>query len=194
MIPKRLPLHRRSIVRWLGVIVFLVAVLTPAGEALARRHPRSQFRGEPKIASGRVIAVSDGDTFVLRSPDGENLRVRVAEIDCPELHQEFGQKARSYTASLVLERRVSIRPIDRDRYDRIVARVRLPDGRDLSEALVKAGLAWWYRAHSKDETLHRLEEEARAAKRGLWSDHDPVPPWIYRRTRPLFDGVPPGRD
>jgi endonuclease YncB( thermonuclease family) len=47
----------------------------------------------------------------------------------------------------------------------------LPDGRSLNQELVTAGMAWWYRQYAKDDaSLATLEAEAKAAKRGLWSD------------------------
>jgi len=33
----------------------------------------------------------------------------------------------------------------------------------------------------KDLALEQSEQEAKEAKRGLWSDPDPIPPWLYRR-------------
>ncbi|NQT17374.1 MAG: thermonuclease family protein [Planctomycetes bacterium] len=51
----------------------------------------------------------------------------------------------------------------------------------LSIELVRNGLAWWYRKYApKDKQLATLEEEAREAKRGLWADATPVPPWEWR--------------
>ena len=70
----------------------------------------------------------------------------------------------------------------RVRYGRTVAVVILPDGRSLNAELVRAGLAWWYRRYAPDdETLERLEREAREARRGLWGDPEPIPPWEWRR-------------
>ena len=34
-----------------------------------------------------------------------------------------------------------------------------------------------------DALVVRAEEDAREAKRGLWADTEPVPPWEWRRTR-----------
>ena len=60
----------------------------------------------------------------------------------------------------------------------------LPDGRNLNRELVNAGLAWWYRQYARnDRELERMEAEARKAKRGLWADLNPVPPWEWRRSK-----------
>ena len=68
-----------------------------------------------------------------------------------------------------------------DRYWRIVVDAILPDGRNLNYEIVKAGFAWWFREHTPgDMQLETLELEARAAKRGLWADPNPVPTWEYR--------------
>src|SRR3989442_15011768 len=45
-----------------------------------------------------------------------------------------------------------------------------PDSRVLNRELGAAGLAWWYRQYSKDESLGKLEGEDRATRRGLWAD------------------------
>ncbi len=60
----------------------------------------------------------------------------------------------------------------------------VPDGRALNRELVTAGFAWWYRRYAPDnEPLKQLEAEARQAKRGLWADPHPVPPWQWRVKR-----------
>jgi hypothetical protein len=55
-------------------------------------------------------------------------------------------------------------------------------GRSLYHELVRSGSAWWYKSFApKDATLAGLESEARAVRRGLWSQSDPVPTWDWRR-------------
>ncbi len=73
--------------------------------------------------------------------------------------------------------------VDRDRYGRTVGVVLLPDGRSLNHELVRAGLAWMYRRYTDDQSLSDLEEEARVARRGLWADRNPNPPWEWRIAR-----------
>ncbi|MEO8596439.1 MAG: hypothetical protein ABI759_24180 [Candidatus Solibacter sp.] len=47
---------------------------------------------------------------------------------------------------------------------------------------MRAGTAWWYRQHAKrDAVLPVLEQEAQAARRGLWVDASPVAPWDWRK-------------
>ena len=116
----------------------------------------------PAVAefAGRVVGVSDGDTItVLR--DRTQVRIRLYGIDCPETGQDFGFRAKQFTAELAFGKVVKVVPRDRDRYGRIVAEVVLPDGRVLNDELVKAGLAWWYRQHAQNiGTLPQLEAES----------------------------------
>ena len=68
------------------------------------------------------------------------------------------------------------------RYGRIVGEVMLPDGSSLNKELVYVGLAWWYRKYApNDRTLKALEAGAREARRGLWADKNPIPPWEWRK-------------
>jgi hypothetical protein len=47
------------------------------------------------------------------------------------------------------------------------------------ELLNKHGLT----AHQSQNLLERLEQQARDAKRRLWADPAPIPPWVYRKVR-----------
>ena len=132
--------------------------------------------------TGRVVSVSDGDTItVIHYGGGE--RIRLNGIDCPEKGQPFGNTARRFTSALVFGKEVTVQAKNTDQYGRTVADVILSDGRSLNRELVVAGLAWWYRKYSKDESLGQLEKEARAARRGLWADPEPDPPWKWRKRR-----------
>ena len=132
-----------------------------------------------KTFSGEVVGVTDGDTIsVMRG--GQAVRVRLDGIDCPEAKQDFSQRARQLTSSLVFGKVVTVNVLDVDRYGRLVGRV-LVDGTDLSVALVQQGLAWHYTQYSNDPVLANAEVAARAARIGIWSQPSAIPPWDFRR-------------
>lgn len=130
--------------------------------------------------SGKCVKVLDGDTIeVMHGNTAE--RIRLDGIDCPEKSQDFGKRAKEFTAQQTYGQNVTILTHNADRYGRTIGRVILPDGRDLNAELVRKGLAWWYRRYSSDTALAELEQNARRTKVGLWSISDPTPPWLYRR-------------
>ena len=138
-------------------------------------------RGEkPRVFEGECVVVHDGDTISVLV-GRKQVKVRLEGIDCPELGQDFGTRARQYTSTECFGKTVSVEPRYHDRYGRTVARVRV-GGRDLSVMLVEAGLAWHYVAHSSDPELATAQLNAQKAHRGLWSMRSPTPPWQWRRT------------
>ena len=59
-------------------------------------------------------------------------------------------------------------------------------GTHVNHALVKEGWCWWYRKYAPGEMeLERLEKEAREARKGMWTDLQPVPQWEWRKRKPL---------
>jgi micrococcal nuclease len=128
--------------------------------------------------SGRVVAVKDGDTIeVLHSLKAE--RIRLADIDCPEMGQPFGNRAKQLTGSLVFGKEVLIKATGKDRYGRTIGEI-FVDGMSVGEELVKNGAAWWYQKYSSNSKLSELEREARYRKCGLWVENNPIAPWDWR--------------
>lgn len=126
-----------------------------------------------------VVAISDGDTLKVRCHDAEQSTVRIEKIDAPEKGQPWGERSRQALAALCFRQSAELRPAGRDRYGRMLASVSC-GGVDAGSEQVRAGLAWAYRAYRPGAGLLQLEEEARAARRGLWADPKPVPPWEWR--------------
>ncbi|MBZ0168584.1 hypothetical protein MELA_02647 [Candidatus Methylomirabilis lanthanidiphila] len=61
---------------------------------------------------------------------------------------------------------------------------------DVNAEQVRQGMAWVYRRYVRDKSLFTIEQEAREARRGLWVDPHPVPPWEYRHGgREIFKDV-----
>lgn len=149
--------------------------------------------------SGRVVAVSDGDTLTVLTVTKEQIKVRVNGIDAPEKAQPFGQASKQNLSRLVFGRTVTVESNKRDRYGRTVAKV-LVDGLDVGLEQVKAGLAWHFKEYEREQSPEdrrayaEAEAEARQARRGLWQDPAPVPPWQFRhpeRAQPQAKTAPP---
>ena len=136
--------------------------------------------------SGRVVAVHDGDTITVLDTNRTQHKIRLAGIDAPELKQAFGSRSKQNLSRWIYNRQVIVDWNKHDRYGRMLGVV-LADGHDVNLEQVRAGMAWWYRQYAKEQTpddrqlYERAENEARAAKRGLWVDANPVPPWKWRK-------------
>lgn len=134
-----------------------------------------------------VVAVSDGDTLTARCgrPGAyQQLKVRVAAIDAPELGQAHGQASRRQLVQLCMGERARIDPVERDRYGRTVAHVRCGDT-DVASEQVRTGMAWVYSRYAGSRPqLAPLERRARAGSVGLWAQRRPLPPWTYRHRYP----------
>jgi endonuclease YncB( thermonuclease family) len=148
----------------------------------------------------RVVGVSDGDTLTV-AYERASVKIRLQGVDSPETKQPFGERAKQFASTLLLGKSVTVKPVTQDGYGRVVAEVLVPQTEvveihrgaqieerkvrvltDAGEELVKAGLAWWYRPHAPRGTrLAELEADAKRAKRGLWADPNPTPPWEWRR-------------
>jgi len=138
--------------------------------------------------TGKVIGVADGDTITVLDSSKQQHKIRLAGIDAPEKGQAFGFRSKENLARWVYDRDAIIVGNKTDRYGRLVAKV-IVDGHDAGLEQVRAGLAWWYRAYAKEQTLddreiyELAEKEAREQKLRLWRDPNPVPPWEWRRQR-----------
>ncbi len=135
-----------------------------------------------KPLSGKVVYVSDGDTFHLKPEEGKKIKIRVADIDCPERTQPFGLVAKAFVVEEIANSVVVAIIKDRDRYGREIAYIRYR-GKDLSEELLKNGLAWHYKKYSDSLLFTDLEEEAREKMIGLWGQKEPVAPWDHRQSK-----------
>lgn len=130
----------------------------------------------------QVIGIGDGDTITVLV-DKTSIKVRIAEIDAPESKQAFGTRSKQSLSDLCYRVIAEVEEVSRDRYGRTVARVNCR-GQDVATSQVRSGMAWVYDRYSRpDSPLYALQAEARAARRGLWADGAPIPPWEWRRAR-----------
>lgn len=157
--------------------------------------------GGPALAatlSGRVVGVTDGDTLVVLDTQRATHRVRLAGIDAPEKHQAHADRAHQQLALMAHGRAVAVHFDHKDRYGRLLGQVWV-NGKDINLALLEGGWAWHYIAYASEQSptdrkrYAEAEQDARAARRGLWSAPHPTAPWVFRGTqrRPGQTSTPP---
>lgn len=136
----------------------------------------------------RVAHYVDGDTIVV-DMNGHNETIRFIGIDTPETHkpntpvQCYGPAAAAHTKAVIASAGGSVRlssdklSTNRDRYNRLLRYVYLPDGTDVNQLNVEQGYAFYYPyfPFSKSDQFAKAERAAQAAKRGLWRNCHPTP-------------------
>ena len=150
-------------------------ILMLLGLALALTEPTAAGAG----FTARVVTVHEGDRLTIYH-DGRKEMIDLKGIDCPELKQPYGKKAKQVTEAYVGTRDVVIQSIHRDRQGRAVAEVILQDGRNVAQELIKEGLAWSRGGTAAGQSFDDDEQLARASRTGLWADPNPVPPWKWK--------------
>lgn len=139
------------------------------------------------LKKAKVIKVADGDTYTL-VVSKDTIRLRMAEIDCPENKQEYGAVVTQYVRHLILDKTVSIKVKEKpDGFGRFVGYVYISKDKCLNEVLLSKGMAWHYKKYSnKKDNYHyyeSLENTARNKKLGLWNNENAIAPWVFRKTK-----------
>ena len=143
----------------------------------AAAHTAGSGSFPPK--QGLASHVFDGDTLLVES-GGARYKVRILGINTPEVDgpyrkaEPYGKEASIRTKALVEGKYISLEYDSgrkKDKYGRLLAYVRLPDGVDLGRLLISEGLAEAFHTtrYSRKTLYHRIEQEARQARLGIWS-------------------------
>ena len=146
----------------------------------------------PKPFTGKVVAIADGDTVTVLYENQQH-KIRLSGIDAPESRQAFGDKSKKALADKVFGKEVKVEWSAQDKYHRILGEIYLGERR-ISEEMISEGLAWHYKQYSKDQNLAKAELAAKQAKKGLWADANPTPPWDFRRGGTSVKQIPPEVD
>lgn len=128
---------------------------------------------------GIVDNVHDGDTIRLRTGSGM-VRVRLQNIDAPELAQTGGHESRDYLRRLApLGQVVTVQTEGRDKYRRTLGVVWRANV-NLNLEMVRNGQAWAYLKYSPEPVYVAGEAQARRAHLGLWAGPVAMAPWDWR--------------
>lgn len=194
--------------------VFILCLLMATGLIWLDHSPiRSAWQTKPKSTEQvraydfekyhektfTVVKVVDGDTIDIDVPDSNynHTRIRLLGVDTPETKNPktgvmyFGPEASEFTRKSAFEKQATIFLDEgkntRDKYGRLLAYVKLPDGRFLNEVLLSEGFAYADTRfkHSFYYKYKQLEAAAKRQKKGLWLNVKPeqMPEWLQRRNQ-----------
>jgi len=201
--------RRRAIIVTLCLLLFCLLVWLDHSDITLRSQPEKQSAEALKSKDFKkyhaetftVVNVVDGDTFDIDISDGDNKRTRIRlwGVDTPETKNPkvgvmyFGPEAAEFVKELTLGKPVTVY-LDAERksrgyYGRVLAYVKLADGRFLNEVLLSEGYAYAdvRFKHSFYNKYQQLEAVARSRKRGLWEKvtREQLPQWLQKR-KPEF--------
>ena len=129
---------------------------------------------------GEVTGVVEGDILSVRQTSTLQVKIRLAQVDAPEIGQPYGAEAMKALSDKIQGKTVSVKPILADDQGRSIALVYVGT-RWINKEMVEEGMAWYFKDHAPSAILAQAEGKARESKIGLWAAANPVPPWEYRR-------------
>lgn len=156
----------------LPVIISALAILFFSDSTLARE------------IKGRVMSVSSGDNFIMFSTEGEQVPVQLYGIAAPERNQPHGYNAAQFLAYLIIQQDVTVKVYSTDEVGRAVGVVTLAE-KNINRQMIHQGYAWRHASECRKASFcvewNRVQNEARKARRGLWSIKEPIPPWEWQK-------------
>ena len=136
-----------------------------------------QLSAEQEI---KIVRVIDGDT-VLAESRGTEIKIRLSEIDAPEMNQPYGTNSKKCLSELIRESSsLKFKSDGQDNYGRSLGWL-VADGKNLNYEMIKQGCAWVYDRYVINKTIYSFQNGARLKNIGLWNQNNPVAPWIWRR-------------
>lgn len=171
-------MNKRLKKRLLGLLVtILLLALAWASQEFGWQQKAEQ--SQPGLYA--VVDFSDGDTITVNM-NGQKETIRMIGVDTPETHhpdlpvQCFGPEASMFTKQLIGSQNVRLEADptnqNRDRYNRLLRYVYLPDGRLIQAEIIKSGhgLAYTSFPFTKKDEFVTYENQAKAETKGLWAN------------------------
>jgi len=141
---------------WITLIVAVLATLIQkTGKPLSDQMP-----SEETLKDVSVVSVYDGDTFKINLNCSlavycEKMPVRVLGVDCPEIkgktekEKQLARKAKAFTKDFLANGPISLTECSRDKYFRLLCKVKNAQGQNLADELIKRDLGYPYYGGTK---------------------------------------------
>lgn len=173
---------------WFSIVTLIILILSMASLGyLVNQHKIAINLPETNVQPGfyKVTKFDDGDTIAV-DMDGQNETVRFIGVDTPETHdprkavQCYGAAAAAFTKNLIGNNPVRLEAdalnTNRDRYNRLLRYIYLPDGRLVNAEIIKQGYGFAYLGFpfTKSDEFKNYQTNAMQQKLGLWSQCSPT--------------------
>lgn len=174
--------------RHISILGLIVALILLAGQQYGWFDSLEQGAETTQPGLYSINHFVDGDTIAVNM-NGHIETIRFIGVDTPETHkpntpvQCYGPAAAAYTKTIITSAgskvRLSLDPesTNRDRYDRLLRYVYLPDSTLVNEKLIENGYGFYYPyfPFTKSAEFQRAEQKAISSKIGLWRNCHPTP-------------------
>jgi endonuclease YncB( thermonuclease family) len=127
---------------------------------------------------GRVVGISAGDAVEVRDVHRVKHAVSLRCVDAPDPGQAFDEASKEHLAGLVSGKVVTVSEETTDPDGRLSAAIQRGNI-EVNLRMVVDGYAWHSPDDACDGSYAEAQSAARAARRGLWQDDSPVPPWEF---------------
>ncbi len=180
--PLRRTLTKRQRVTLISAIVALI-VVTAQHIGLIKTAQNNLEKSQPGLYT--VVGFSDGDTITV-DMNGKKEKIRFIGVDTPETHkpnapvQCYGPAASAFTKNFIGNKQVRLESdalsTNRDRYDRLLRYVYLPDGTLVNQRLIEGGFGFYYPyfPFEKSDKFDQAQQKARSENKGLWGNCKPA--------------------
>ena len=108
----------------------------------------------------------DGDT-IRAEVEGKERKIRLDDIDAPEMNQPFGVQSRNFLIRLLDKKDITVVFQGKGSYGRPLGQIYAND-ENVNVLMIKSGFAWVYDRYVKDSSLYKYQDQAKAENLGLW--------------------------
>lgn len=175
---------RKKHISLLGLALFACVSILQYSTSNSGVHDAAKQASEHQPGLYTIDHFVDGDTIAVKM-NGTTESIRMIGVDTPETHkphtpvQCYGPAAAAYTKNLIGKNSVRLesdpKSTNRDRYNRLLRYVYLPDGRLVQHELITNGYGFAYTQFpfTKSQDFVNAQDQARAANKGLWGNCAP---------------------
>ncbi len=173
--------------------VIILIIISISGYYLKRDNvdivipePIKQVSQNLEAGYYKVAKFDDGDTIMVEM-NGKNETIRFIGVDTPEVKdprkpvQCYGKAASNFTKQLISDNPVKLEAdpqnTNRDRYNRLLRYVYLPDGTLVNAEIIKQGYGFAYTSFpfTKKDEFKALQQTAMDNNLGLWGKCELTP-------------------